>query len=73
MLPRVFPSPWDTRDVLSAMTVVAHQGGWDEILMVLVPIAVFGLLLKVASSRARAASGPSGQRRQRRLTDVRPD
>jgi len=35
--------------------VLAHQGGWDEMLMVLTPIAVFAFLLKVANSRARAA------------------
>jgi hypothetical protein len=39
--------------VLTAtVTLLAHQGGWDEILMVLTPIAVFALLLKLANSRA---------------------
>jgi len=37
--------------------VLAHQGGWDEMLMVLIPIAVVVLLLRVASRRAKAASG----------------
>jgi hypothetical protein len=32
--------------------VFAHQGGWDEILMVLVPIAIFAVLLVVANRRA---------------------
>jgi cyanate permease len=32
--------------------VLAHQGGWDEILFVLAPIAVFGLLLWITSRRA---------------------
>ncbi len=32
--------------------LLAHQGGWDEILMVLVPIAIFGVLLVVANRRA---------------------
>ena len=32
----------------------AHAGGWDEILMVAVPIAIFALLLFVASRRASA-------------------
>ncbi len=36
----------------TAVTVLAHQGGWDEILMVLTPIAVFALLLKLANDRA---------------------
>ena len=34
--------------------LLAHQGGWDEILMVLVPIAIFGILLVVANRRAGA-------------------
>ncbi|HET6950803.1 MAG TPA: hypothetical protein VFI47_10530 [Acidimicrobiales bacterium] len=32
--------------------VIAHQGGWDELLMVLVPIVVFAALLIVANRRA---------------------
>jgi hypothetical protein len=32
--------------------VLAHQGGWDEMLMVLVPILVFAVLLVVANRRA---------------------
>jgi len=33
-------------------TVLAHQGGWDEILLVLTPIALFAALLWLANSRA---------------------
>jgi hypothetical protein len=32
--------------------LLAHQGGWDEILFVAVPIAIFGGLLVVANRRA---------------------
>ena len=32
--------------------LLAHQGGWDEALMVVVPVAVFGGLLYVANKRA---------------------
>ena len=32
--------------------LVAHQGGWDELLFVLVPIALFGGLLAIANRRA---------------------
>ena len=32
--------------------LLAHQGGWDEILMVLVPIALFAVLLVIANRRA---------------------
>lgn len=35
--------------------VLAHQGGWDEALMVLVPIGVFAALLVLATRRAKAA------------------
>lgn len=41
--------------LIGVTTVLAHQGGWDEMLMVLTPIAVFALLLKLANSRAKAA------------------
>ena len=35
--------------------LVAHQGGWDEILVVLVPIGIFAALLAVANRRASRA------------------
>ena len=35
--------------------VFAHQGGWDEMLMVLGPILVIVLLLRVARNRATKA------------------
>lgn len=40
-------------DTLAAMTaaVLAHQGGWDELLLVLVPIAVVAWLLWLAKRR----------------------
>lgn len=34
------------------MTVLAHQGGWDEILLVLAPVSIFAVLLYVANVRA---------------------
>jgi hypothetical protein len=43
-------------------TVFAHQGGWDEILFVVVPIAIFAGLLAVANRRA---SRIEDQRRNR--------
>jgi hypothetical protein len=36
--------------------IFAHQGGWDEMLMVLGPILVIVLLLRVARNRATKAS-----------------
>lgn len=32
--------------------LLAHQGGWDEMLMVLAPLALFGGLLMLANRRA---------------------
>lgn len=37
---------------MMAPVLVAHQGGWDEILLVLVPIGLFAFLLFVANKRA---------------------
>lgn len=33
-------------------TTLAHQGGWDEILVVLGPLLVFAVLLMIARRRA---------------------
>jgi hypothetical protein len=35
--------------------LLAHQGGWDEMLFVLVPISLFAGLLALANKRAGAA------------------
>jgi hypothetical protein len=34
------------------LSVVAHQGGWDEVLLVLIPIGVIVALLAIAKRRA---------------------
>ncbi|MEM9465684.1 MAG: hypothetical protein AAGA90_09945 [Actinomycetota bacterium] len=39
---------------MQTAAVFAHQGGWDEILMVAGPVLVFGYLLRVARKRAIA-------------------
>jgi hypothetical protein len=36
-------------------TILAHQGGWDEILWVMLPIGAMVWLLRVASQRVRQA------------------
>lgn len=36
----------------AAGSVLAHQGGWDEVLFVLLPIGLFAGLLAVANRRA---------------------
>jgi len=47
----VFPCIWDAGAVLGYAGVLAHQGGWDEALMVIVPVGLFGGLLWVAAKR----------------------
>lgn len=37
---------------MSVLPVLAHQGGWDEMLYVLVPIGLFAWLLSLANKRA---------------------
>jgi len=37
---------------MHSLTILAHQGGWDEIVMVAGPIVVFAALLAVARRRA---------------------
>jgi hypothetical protein len=34
--------------------VLAHQGGWDEALFVVVPLLLFAALLRMAKRRAEA-------------------
>ena len=36
---------------LGARRILAHQGGWDEILMVLAPLLIFAGLLALARRR----------------------
>ncbi len=47
--------------VSAAPALLAHQGGWDEILMVLGPILVFWLILRAARRRAEAANEIPGE------------
>lgn len=37
---------------MTDLALLAHQGGWDEMLFVLVPIAIFAWLLSLANKRA---------------------
>lgn len=37
----------------AAGAIFAHQGGWDEILMVLGPLAILFVVLLLANKRAR--------------------
>ncbi len=51
--------PCETQAVISP--IFGHQGGWDEALMVLVPIAIFVGLLLLANKRAKAIQAKRAQ------------
>lgn len=42
------------------MAVLAHQGGWDEVLLVLVPIAVIAALVRLVQYRAERHAAARG-------------
>ena len=44
-------APFD-EDVMG--TVLAHQGGWDEMLFVALPLGLFAFLLFIANRKAQA-------------------
>jgi len=48
----VFPTIWEAGGVLGSAGVLAHQGGWDEALLVIVPVGLFVGLFWLASRRA---------------------
>lgn len=56
------PRIWEAGTVLGMMGVVgppvvlAHQGGWDEALVLLAPVGLFVVLLRVAQTRAAHAA-----------------
>lgn len=51
---------------MESLDLLAHAGGWDEILMVGVPVLVFGSLLWLARRRALTLAekldGPADQK-----------
>ena len=51
---------------------LGHQGGWDEMLLVLVPLLIFGLLLWMAARRA-ARLEEAAEEGARDEADVPPD
>ncbi len=42
-------------DATPIVRLLAHEGGWDEALMVLAPLAIVGLILVAANRRATRA------------------
>lgn len=51
------------------MSALAHQGGWDEILLVLAPLSLFALLLYVANRRADRLAEERGREDPERRGD----
>ena len=47
-----YPSRLDS--VISMPLFFAHEGGWDEILLVVVPLAIIGALLVIANQRMKS-------------------
>jgi hypothetical protein len=41
------------RWIRGGIVIFAHQGGWDEMLMVLVPVALVVFLLRLANKRVK--------------------
>lgn len=41
-----------------ASALLAHEGGWDELLMVGVPVVLFAVLLRAANRRAHRIGPP---------------
>lgn len=54
-------STWDAGEVTPLTRVLAHEGGWDELAFVLVPIALFAGLLAIANRRAVRAQSSSAE------------
>ena len=56
--------------------VLAHQGGWDEMLFVALPIGLFAFLLYLANKRAQAqldATNAAVDEKDRAGEDTDPD
>ena len=65
---------------LATAVSIAHQGGWDEILLVAGPLAVFGGALWLANKRANAnlaaqaaADDDAGDEIDAPTAEVQPD
>jgi len=50
--------------------LLAHQGGWDEILMVAVPVGLFAFLLYAANKRAARLAEERGDDPENQEADV---
>ena len=53
--------------------VFAHQGGWDEMLFVAIPIGLFAFLLYIANKKAQSQLDTDQPDQSDRGADVRSD
>ncbi|MFN3215036.1 MAG: hypothetical protein ACE367_00905 [Acidimicrobiales bacterium] len=53
--------------------ILAHQGGWDEILMVLGPLAILFVVLMLANKRARRLAEANGAGQEASPVDAHAD
>ena len=53
--------------------VFAHQGGWDEMLFVAIPIGLFAFLLYIANKKAQTRLDGDPSERADSAPDTRPD
>ncbi len=47
--------------MIVGLSQLAHQGGWDEVGFVLLPIALFAMLLVIANRRATRQLAEEGE------------
>ncbi len=52
---------------LKGAGLLGHDGGWDEFLMVAVPVIIFALLLRLASKRADKIGEPEDHKEPREI------
>jgi len=60
------------RRIRGGIVIFAHQGGWDEMLMVLVPVALVVFLLRLANKRVKEqkAAEPASRSKPPKGSDV---
>ena len=51
-MPSLFPIIWEAMPMLGIAEVFAHEGGWDEAMLVAVPLSLFGGLVWLAIHRS---------------------
>ncbi len=58
--------------MVTSGTVLAHQGGWDEVVLVILPLVVLVALLRMAKRRALEETEPGDDDRVAEGIATRP-